>query len=273
MLLLCLLLAQLPATAQKKADDYFSEAGKYYEAGDFGKAASVFQYTANHFPKSKLHPLALYNSGIAYKNDGQDEKAIEVFTTIIKGNYNDMDKVGGNIMDDPYANYKHNSCELMSNIYFARGEYAKALEYFTLSDTTYPYNHFCGNELQDNEIHKVLHYADIYEKMGDEKRMLKALLQGIFLNNDEILNKTEPLIEKQKNARALFDTALKKIYVGKPHPAPYDKLYNCYYIKYLDTEIFIGNESVNGEKFNTAEEIESIKLSKFYRNILKAYLD
>lgn len=266
--LIILLLVQLPMIAQKMASDYFKEAENYFEGGNYKQAADVFYFIANRYPKNKLHPLALYNSALSYMKDKQDIKAIEIFNIIIEGSYNDLDHVRGSIMDDPYANYKHNSSAMISAIFFDKTDYTKALEYFILSNTKYRYNHFCGNELHDNEVYKVLRYAELYEKIGDEENKFRSLLTGILYENDEILNKLKPILKKCKNTKTLFDKSLAYIYAGEPDKSSNNTKYTPYYIKYYGAEILVHYTSGLPEKVDKREIVKKIKETKFYTQIL-----
>src|ERR1017187_3420282 len=138
---------------QKMPIDYFDEGINYNNAKDYKKAIESFKYIVRNYPKDPLYPRAFYNVGYISLIDKQYDSAIFYFKAILVSNFNEKEALGGDIMADPYTNYRHHASELISDIYYNKEMYDSSLYYFSLSDTLYPYMHFCGNEYAENDVH------------------------------------------------------------------------------------------------------------------------
>jgi tetratricopeptide (TPR) repeat protein len=266
-----ILFCKYSATAQKMPSDYFDEAGKFYENKEFEKALTSYQYIVEHHPKNELYPRSLYNVGFIYYNQKNFDKAMVIFSRILMSNFNEKENLGGGIMDDPYTNYKHKASEILSDIYYDKKKYDSALHYFAISDTTYPYLHFCGNELASNDIRTIVRYADIYQKLKQPDQAIKKLLPAVFVtyaNNSMVIAELKKLFKGKSNLKSELDESLKKIYAKEIRKS--EKSYNRYYFKFLDIEIEVPNsyESDN-KKFDKQKAIREIMSTNFYKMIVK----
>ncbi len=266
-----ILFCQYSATAQKMPSDYFEEAGKFYENKEFEKALTSYQYIVEHYPKNELYPKSFYNVGYIYYSQKNFKKAIVIFSTILNGNFNEKENLGGDIMADPYTNYRHRAGEILSDIYYQKKRYDSALHYFALSDTANPYLHFCGNEYAANDIHAALRYADIYQKLGQPDQAIKKLLPAVFItlaDNSMITDELKKLLKGKPNLKSKLDESLKKIY-GKEIKQSKNS-YKRYYFKFLDTEIAIPESYEDDkEKFDKQKAVKEIMLTDFYKMIVK----
>jgi tetratricopeptide (TPR) repeat protein len=251
--------------------DYFEEAGKFYENRDFEKALISYQYIVDHYPKNELYSKSYYNVGYIYYLQKNFKKAIVIFSTILNGNFNEKEKLGGDIMADPYTNYKHRASEILSNIYYERKMYDSALHYFALSDTANPYLHFCGNEYAANDIHTALRYSDIYQKLRNPDQAIKKLLPAVFItlaDNSMIIDELKKLLKGKANLKRKLDESLKKIYVKEIKQGK--NSYKRYYFKFLDTEIAVpGSYEGDKEMFDKQKAVDEIMLTDFYKMIIK----
>jgi len=252
---------------QKMPIDYFDEGSNYYEAKDYKNALIAFTYIVKHNPNNELYPRAVYNTGFVYFIEKQYDSSIFIFKTILHSNFNEKEDAGGGIMDDPYLNYKHKASDLISHIYYKKQMYDSSLYYLALSDTLYPYLHFCGNELAENRVYTTLKYADIYMKLKNNDKAIASLLPAIFTtlaDNSDVISKLKQLLKHKKQLKVQFDTALTKIY-SKTFNHKTDENYIRYYIKFLGSEIYVpdGYED-NENKFNQDKSVAEIKKSKFY---------
>lgn len=259
------------ATAQKMPSDYFEEAGKFYENKQFEKALDAYQYIVDHYPKNELYARSYYNVGYIYYYQKNFPKAIIIFRSILHGNFNEKEDLGGGIMSDPYTNYKHRAGEILSDIYFERKMYDSALHYFALSDTANPYLHFCGNEYAANDIHIALRYAEIYQQLRQPDQAIKKLLPAVFItlaDNSAIIEKLKKLLKGKANLKAELDESFNKIYVREIQLSK--NSYKRYYFKFLDTEIAVPDSYGAGkEMFDKQKAVNEMRKTDFYKMVLK----
>ena len=249
--------------------DYYHEASEFYGEKEYDKALQAFQYIVDNHPRNELYPTSFYNTGYIYFIQKQFDKAIPVFQAIINGNFNDKDKVGEGIMDDPYANYKHKACEILCDIHYTREAYDSALYYFALSDSAYPYLHFCGNEYAANDVHTALKYADIYQKLKQPEKAISKLLPAVFIelaNNKKVIDELQTLLKNETNLKGKLDQAVQKIYLRKYKTGKGQ--YERYYFRFLDTELPVPEDPGADDKpFNKEKTIKTIMASRFYKMI------
>lgn len=257
--------------AQKMPSDYFDEASKYFEDENYDKALSGYQYIVDNFPKNELYSRSYFNIGYIYYSQKKFEKAIPIFKTILESNFNEEENLGGGIMEDPYTNYKHRASEILSNIYYDQKMYDTALQYFALSDTVYPYLHFCGNEYASNNIHTALRYSDIYQKLDKPDKAIESLLPTVFItlaDNSEVIVELKRLLSNKKDLKKELNESLKKIYSKKTDKADYS--FTRYYFRFLNTEIAVPDsyeDEIN--KFEREKAVKEIRHTDFYKMIQK----
>lgn len=251
--------------------DYFEEAGKFYENKEFEKALTSYQYIVDHYPKNELYPKSYYNVGYIYYHQKNFKKAIVIFSTILNGNFNEKENLGGDIMADPYTNYRHRASEILSDIYYERKIYDSALHFFAVSDTANPYLHFCGNEYAANDIYTALRYADIYQKLRNPEQAIKKLLPAVFItlsDNSMIIDELKRLLKGKANLRSQLDESLKKIYVKEIQQSK--NSYKRYYFKFLDTEIAVPDSYEDDKEiFDKQKAVNKIMLTDFYKMIVE----
>jgi tetratricopeptide (TPR) repeat protein len=257
--------------AQKIPSDYFDEGEIYFEKEQYDKALIAFKYIVDNHPKNELYPMAYFNVGFIYFIQKKYEESIIIQKNILKENFNEMEETGKGIMDDPYANYKHRSSEILSDIYFENNKYDSALYYLSLSDTTYPYLHFCGNEYASDDVHKALKYANIFNKLNLPDKAIEKLLPNVFItlaNNSKIIEELKVLLTKKKNLKIELDLALSNIYPKEIKNRDYK--YTEYFFKFLNIEICVPVKYNDKKKnFDKEKEIKNIKQTEFYKMIEK----
>ena len=252
---------------QKMPSDYFNEADEFFEVKKYDKALISYQYIVDNHPRNELFPRALYNTGYINFVQKDFKKAIDVFKIILESDFNEKEDLGGSIMDDPYTNYRHRASKIMSEIYFDKKNYELALNYFAISDTVFPYLHFCGNELASNEIYSALRYANIYSKLKQSDKAIEKLLPLIFKNltdNSDVIKELKILLRGKKEIKQDFDNSLNKIYEKTIDKKDYS--YTYHYISFLDVEIIVPQGFSNdSEEFDSNKAIENIKQTDFYK--------
>ncbi|MBS1777732.1 MAG: hypothetical protein JST70_00310 [Bacteroidetes bacterium] len=229
--------------AQKMPSDYFEEGITFYDQERYNDAENAFRYIVINHPKSKIYYESLFNLGYSYLNNHKADSAIYIFKKMLASGAVDLKEVRGDIMESPYRDYKHKSSRILSSIYYDKQKYDSALHFLILSDTVYPYHHFCGNEYAGNTIETCEYYADIYLKMGDTNKALHKLLSipiGIesLAGNKSAMKMINSLLIKRPDRKLLasmLDTSIMNI---KAIAHYYEKDTSfTYNITFLDTKI------------------------------------
>jgi len=255
--------------AQKMPTDYFDEACTYFEDGNYSKSLSSFQYIVDNYPNNELYSKSYYNVGHICFLQKKYKKAIRVFNSILKSDFNEKESLGGGIMADPYTNYRHRASKLLSDIYFDKRQFKKSLYYLELSDSIYSYLHFCGNEYASNDVQTALRYSEIFQNLNEPDKAIEKLLPNVFItlaNNSKIFDDLKLLLIKRVVSIDELDTSLNNIY-SKSYERDSIK-YTRYFFKYLNAEIpvpYYKNEK--DSDFNIKEAIIKIKESNFYKLI------
>lgn len=250
----------LQAFAQKIPKEIFDEGIAYVDKEDYKSAAMSFKTIVDNYPNDTLYPLALYNVAYVYLLDNDYNNAITAFEKVIGSDLNEADKIGGGIMDSPYANYKYKACQGLCEIYTEKGDYNKALEYLILSDKKYPFLHFCSNEGCSNETGMALHYASLYGKIGKQDEATIKLLELALLGNKKILEELKPLLAEHKEAKQKLEKAIEKIYSKKTDDG------KEFYMKFLNAEMYVGYQDKEN-KFDKKQTIKLIKETEFYKMV------
>ncbi|KAA2239536.1 tetratricopeptide repeat protein [Chitinophaga agrisoli] len=249
--------------------DYFEEAGKCYEKGEYDKALAAYQYIVNKHPKNESYPAAFYNTGHIYLVQDSVGQAISVFKSVLKWHFDEREQLGGDIMSNPYANYKHNASQTLCGIYYKREQYDSALYYLSLSDTVHPYIHFCGNAYAMNDIDMALRYADIYQRLKQPEKAINKLLPAVFItleNNSAIIDALRQLLKDQTGLKAKLDQSVEEIYPKEIKQGT--SSYTNYYFKFLGTEIAVPESyDFNQTPFDKQKSIDRILSTDFYKMI------
>lgn len=276
-LLLFLLTFSFCAFAQKMPSDYFEEAIQYAQSDQKQKALENFLYIVENHPRNELYPRALYNIGYIYFQQKEYEKSILYCWELITGGFNDTEELGErDIMAESYTNYSHRACVRISECFERLGKYDSALHYLALSEHTYPYHSTCGNAYADYYVRTALRYADIYEHLNLPDSAIAKLLPQAFdsglTNHSEVVAELKKLLAGRKNLLPKLDAALDSIYSKTftyEDQNGQERIYNRFYIKFLDTEIKLQSRPFGyGYNENKPEEsIARLKEDKFYKMI------
>lgn len=240
-------------------------------------ALDQFGKVIQDYPNSELYHKTLYNLAHISSLLEYEEDEIKYLEMILNSNANDRENSGrSGIMANPYANFKNEASNKLTEIYIKKGEFETALEYKKINDK-YPLQHFCGNAFAADEIYNAKQYAKIYIGLGDNEKALGYLLPHIFNNglasNSSLVELTINFLKNnysQEKLRTDFENSTKNIYSKIEKKG--DNEWNKYYIKYLDTEIEIPNWSLSFETDNekTKSELEkTIKESEFHKKLNK----
>jgi tetratricopeptide (TPR) repeat protein len=255
--------------AQKMPSDYFDEGVKYAEERNYVKALECFQFIVDNHPKNELYARSLYNLGFTYYQLKDYNRALMVFRSILVSTFNEKEALGGGIMDDPYTNYRHRSAQIICEIYTDTKKYDSALHFLALSDTAFPYLHFCGNEYAANDVSMALKYSFLYNKLGEKQKAVSALLKAVFIelaDNREVIKQLKFLLQNDtyKNLKQQLDESLTNIYSRTIQDTK--KVYTKYYIKFLQTDIDIPY-GFSDDQFDGKKALSEIRNTTFYRMI------
>ena len=166
--------------------------------------------------------------------------------------------------------------------YLIQQQWDSALHYLALSDTVYPYIHFCGNAGAENTVSNALRYAEIYEHLGQPDKALGKLLQTVFLDGltdiSKVIDELRKLLSGRESLQQELDAALDAMYEktfeyvdkeGETHT------HTHHYFSFLNVEIeapedywffyFVPNKVESG--FVKEECITYIKQTSFYKMI------
>lgn len=257
------------AYGQKMPSDYFDEANKYFDEKKYDEALKSYQYIVENHSKNELYPRAFYNVGYINFIQKKYDKAIPIFKEILESEFNEKEDLGGSIMADPYTNYRNRACRILSDIYYDQQMFDTALYYHALSDTVYPYLHFCGNEYASNDIYVALRYSAIYKKLNQQDKAIEKLLPTVFItlaDNSKVIEELKILLSKKKGLKKELENSLKKIYSRKFERDGFS--YKQYYFKFLNVEIAVPDSYEDEEKkCDEGKVIKEIRQSEFYKMI------
>ncbi len=235
-------------------------------------ALEGFNKFIDSFPKSNLYPKALYNLAHISSLLQYDEDEISYLKKLLESNADDRDHSGRNgLMANPYANYKHDASNRLTEIFIKKGDFKNALKYKKVSEK-YPLQHFCGNAFAAEEIHNAQIYGEIYNGLGNSDKALHYLLPHVFGNgfasNDKLVQTTIDILKKNSDSKTLkssLENAMNNFYSKKVN-LNNDEWTN-YYIHLFDTEIEVPSWGIfedDSEKIK-AIVFKRIKESHFYK--------
>lgn len=184
--------------------DHFEEGVTHMEKGDARSALDRFRFIVDNHPRNALYPRALYNLAYCHYQLGEHDDARDILLRILGGGFDEKEGLGGDIMGDPYANYRHRASYMLHNIHYDAGRYDSSLHYLSLSDTVHSYLHFCGNAYDAHDVHMALRYADIHERMNDPASMKRVLLQAAFnylSSNGEVIERLRDILIAEGHER------------------------------------------------------------------------
>jgi hypothetical protein len=286
--LVCLISLVLAAEGQsqseKKIGKLFMKAQQQIEDSLCAEAIETYkQILKMTTDQSTAFSKATYNTGYTYMLLKNDDAAKEIFLDILNGDFNEMDKGGRGfgIMAEPYALYKHNSCENLASIEMRNGDYQAALTYIEMFDKEYPYRHFCGNEMAAFENYKAVMYAKAWCGLKDTLKAIHYLLPYVFYNglasNRQVVDNIVQLLTA-KYSKAFLASELKKAIENLSSKVIHEGNYRhtVYTIAFLGTGIEVPYEYFEPKdtrEYAGKTELEKRKLSvvdsDFYQRLTR----
>lgn len=238
-------------------------------------AFEQFEKVVEDYPNSELYHKSLYNLAHISSLMDYEKDEIKYLEMILKSDANDRENSGrSGLMANPYANFKNEASNRLTEIYIDNGDFDTALKYKKINKK-YPLQHFCGNAFAADEIYNAKQYAKIYIGLGENEKALKYLLPHIFnnglANNSSLVDLTIDFLKENYSQEKLITDlkeSTKNIYSKVEKNG--DNEWTNYYIKYFDSEIEIPSWSLSFETDNekTKSELEkTIKESEFYKKL------
>ncbi len=261
--------------AQKMPKDYYAEGNDFFMEGKYKEALGPFQYLVSNYPGSEWYPTSYFNLGYIFYELGDYSKAMNIMRGVLAGDFNDADKRNVDLMSNPYANYKHSACKILSRIFEDRGELDSAIYYFQLSKEKYHYAAFCGNAAAEIAQVDACRYASLYMKLGKKQLALEKLLPYSFASwlvrdNNMVIDTLAMLLKGKTGLQAELDAAIINM-----HRLPGDSstTYLDYYITFMGTELRIpekvGDEHIEkmAKDFDKVRTITLIHQTAFYKMV------
>lgn len=206
LLFLLLTGACFSADAQR-FEKMFDMANEFYHEQEYDSAFLLYEkiYKSGKAGET-FSAKSFYNMGHIYMLKEDYKNAKKIFESILDSDYDEMDKGGrgSGIMAEPYALYKNNCCKNLAEIALLEKRYQDALDYTRLTETEYPYIHFCGNEYAANDIYIAYTVARCYEGLEMEEKAIKVLIPFCMYNglasNKYLVEMACRLIKKKYSA-------------------------------------------------------------------------
>ncbi len=237
LLLLFLLFFSFRVYSQESVDEYFLEAGKYYDEGKLEDAINIYSYIFKHDSLNTACLRALYEIGEIYSEQKNYDKAIIIYKKVLAYNFPTIIRCLSEFNSLYFDLYRNFSSQSLSDIYYDKYQYDSALYYLQLSDTVYPLPNFCGNSYGYYQVLLSLRYLEVCKKLNAPEKALPLILPKIFT----ALDYSDTIIEKLKEL--LLDKKDLKMKLGKSLYEMYSRSKTGlvrYYIKFLDVEIQVG---------------------------------
>lgn len=174
------------------------------------KSLSNFEELISSCPRSKLVNRARINAASINLELGDTSEAIFLLKDVLNSRANDMENGGleAGIMSEPFAMYKNLASKRLAMIYLSQLQFNKALNYLNLTET-YPYSHFCGNELYEDELLIASLYTVCYYGMDSIGRAIEYCLPHIIesglADHHEIIELTIKILSENENLDNLLD--------------------------------------------------------------------
>ena len=257
--------------AQKMSVDYFNEGQTFLSNEQYPEAIGSLKYLVDNCPKFNWYADAHYNLGYAYYKNKQYSEAIAVFREILGKDSIETVDYSGDIMSNPYSNFKNGAAYLISQSYFDTGQYDSALVYLELSETVYPYEHFCGNAIGENEVEDQIYKAKIYEALGQNDRFEHILLSSVFLAEEYSiapLHLLRKYYQKNFKGSVLRKEAQKAFEHIEKEQAPNSKICR-YFITFHQTRILVSGSFDQFTALEGKPTETDLMQSSFYNMLLQ----
>ncbi len=123
-----------------------------YQAGRADEAIALWSQVIDHSrPGSTNWTIAVFNTGIAHRENQRYNAAIAVFTLLLESDANDeeyeLDADGKFNLMRPYRNYHHRACLQIADCHEKLGDRASTAKYLVLARDKYPHESVSGTPM------------------------------------------------------------------------------------------------------------------------------
>jgi len=166
---------------QDKIEDLFQRAEEHFEKEELDSALLLYHFISENFKEHPSVPEAIYNKAYIFNRIDEKEKAKKIFIQFLKSDFSEKHSgPGEGIMSEPFSLFKHRAANHLAEIYLDEKRFRRALKYTKLAEFKYPYIHFCGNEIEANEIYFAVLYSRCYDGLGKKDKAISLLWDHIF---------------------------------------------------------------------------------------------
>lgn len=123
-----------------------------FRAGNTEKALETFRLAASEYPGSRLEGVLVFNAGTSLRDLKRYDEAISEFKRLLDLEVNNRAFVATSIMDMGYQNYHYRAAVNISWCYEQLGSFVDAYHWIELADSTYPYEGWCGVEINSERL-------------------------------------------------------------------------------------------------------------------------
>jgi hypothetical protein len=276
---LTLTLHSIAQKTQKK----FDYAYNLYEMKKYDSALYLF---ADIYNKGIGNKETIYRSyyfiGLIYLDTKNTAAAKEVYIDMLATDFenpNSIHATSYDLWNNPFSQFKHNSCKILAKLAIDDKDYKLALDYIKMADQEYPFEHFCENAHASNEIYLKRMYAKCYNGLGDRNKAIKTLLPYCLANGyastSELAAELAVLL-KEKYSKENIKKEVKMARAGLYMELPkISYLGPNYYITIFDTKLEVTTTNYRWYR-KLDKELKGIELYKylfdqeeFIKNILQ----
>jgi tetratricopeptide (TPR) repeat protein len=150
---------------------------KAHKAKDYEQAIKLWQQIENDYNNTPAWGKAVFNIGIALKEQKQFDDAIKQFEKLLTSNVNDMER-GSNIMQ-AYRNYRAHAQWEIANCLLAQEKYCDALGAYQASQTKHAFHSWCGTCLDSYESRCALYQGLCLEHLRRYDEAVKAYFSWV----------------------------------------------------------------------------------------------
>jgi|GEM_PF-2885733 len=271
LLLIPLLFLSLSGVSQKMPADYYEEGGNLLNTGHYLEAIPPLKYIVDNYSKFSQYAAVYYDLGVAYYGNKQYSEAILVFKNILEKDAIETVDYSGDIMENPYSNFKNGAAYMISKSYFDTQQYDSALYYQELSETVHTFRHFCGNAIAQNEVSDQIYKAKIYLALGKKDYFEKTLLTYTFLTEEysnEVLILLKNYYKTEFKGKTLLKEAKKAFGHIEKEEDPKSKICR-YFITFHQTRILVSGSFDQFTKLEGKPTTKDLMQSAFYKMLLQ----
>jgi len=149
-----------------------------YEAKRIDEAIARWRAVETQYPNTSAWGKAVFNIGLALKDQGRYREAIAQFSKMFAAQVDDREP-GGSIME-AYRNYRANAQWEIGHCFFALGDYGAALDAYRTTQEKYPFQSWCGTCQAGFEYDYAFRQGLCHDWLGETREALKHYYRAAF---------------------------------------------------------------------------------------------